>query len=91
VPFALDVGHANQNNCLDGFLKHPAGHFHLHDNDGKEDTHSPVGRGTIDFANVMNAVNRSGITPIIEVATFEGVLQSIDTLKKLTTMKDEGD
>jgi hypothetical protein len=39
----------------------------------------------------MNAVNRSGITPIIEVATFEGVLQSIDTLKKLTTMKDEGD
>ena len=91
VPFALDVGHAHQNNCLDGFLKHPAGHFHLHDNDGKEDTHSPVGRGTIDFANVMNAVNRSGITPIIEVATFEGVFQSIDTLKKLTTMKDEGD
>jgi sugar phosphate isomerase/epimerase len=82
VPFALDVGHAHQNNCLDEFLKHPAGHFHLHDNDGKEDTHSPVGGGTIDFPGVMNVVNRRGITPIIEVATFDGVVQSIETLKK---------
>jgi sugar phosphate isomerase/epimerase len=80
IGLALDVGHANQNGCLDCFLTHPAAHFHLHDNDGTDDTHSPVGEGTIDFSAVMKAVRRSGATPIIEVETFEGVTASIPAL-----------
>ena len=79
--FALDVGHAHQNHCLTEFLKHPAQHFHLHDNDGKEDAHMAVGDGTIDFTAVMHAVKKSGVTPVIEVATFEGVEKSIHRLK----------
>jgi len=74
---ALDVGHANQNQCLSEFLAEPARHYHLHDNKGTEDTHSEIGTGTIDFSNVMCAVQKSGITPIIEVSTFDAVRNSI--------------
>jgi sugar phosphate isomerase/epimerase len=82
VPFALDVGHAYQNGCLAEFLRHPAGHFHLHDNAGKEDTHDAIGDHSIDFSVVMDAVRKNGVVPVIEVATFEGVLKSIDYLQK---------
>ena len=81
--FALDVGHAHQMNCLDGFLLHPASHYHLHDNDGTADSHGAVGDGTIDFVPVMKAVRSSGIDPVIEVAAFEGVLRSLAKLRAL--------
>lgn len=83
IGLALDVGHANLNGCLDCFLTHPVAHFHLHDNKGIEDTHSPVGDGTIDFSAVMEAVRRSGATPIVEVETFEGVTASISALEAI--------
>ncbi len=78
--FALDVGHAHQNHALAGFLDARIDHFHLHDNDGKADSHSPVGEGTIDFSAVMKAVRRNGTRPIIEVGTFEGVISSLKAL-----------
>ncbi len=77
---ALDVGHAHLNHCLDEFLARPFRHIHLHDNDGREDTHDAVGQGTIGFDEVMEAVRRDRATPVIEVATFEGVLQSLEYL-----------
>ena len=77
---ALDVGHAYLNGCLDKFLSLPFRHVHLHDNNGKEDTHDPVGSGSIDFSQVMAAVRRTGATPVIEVATFEGVIESLKHL-----------
>jgi sugar phosphate isomerase/epimerase len=80
---ALDVGHAHQMQCLDGFLAVPAAHYHLHDNAGKEDSHWTVGDGTIDFAAVMKSVRRSGVEPVIEVATFDGVVKSIERLNAL--------
>jgi sugar phosphate isomerase/epimerase len=81
--FALDVGHAHQNRCLDRFLACPAGHFHLHDNNGKEDSHLAVGDGTIDFVAVMKAVRKNGVAPIIEVATFDGVTRSMERLNSI--------
>ena len=83
APFALDVGHAHQNHCLEEFLTHPAVHFHLHDNNGKEDSHLAVGDGTIDFTPVMKAVRKNRVTPIIEVATFDGVINSMERLKTI--------
>lgn len=81
---ALDVGHAHTNGCLQRWLECPVAHFHLHDNYGKEDTHNTVGDGTIDFGPVMEAVRKNrNAAPIIEVATFEGVQQSIDILRNL--------
>jgi sugar phosphate isomerase/epimerase len=84
VGLALDVGHAHTNGCLEHWLEYPAAHFHLHDNDGKEDTHNAVGDGSIDFAPVMDAVRKNtDATPILEVTTFEGVKRSIEILKNL--------
>ncbi|MBP1929981.1 sugar phosphate isomerase/epimerase [Methanolinea mesophila] len=82
--FALDVGHAHLNHCLPAFLEYPIRHIHLHDNDGKEDTHMPVGAGTIDFLPVMKAVEREKIIPVIEVDTLEGVRMSISALDRLS-------
>jgi sugar phosphate isomerase/epimerase len=81
--FALDVGHAHQNGVLPAFLGVPIRHFHLHDNDGTADSHLAVGEGTFDFAAVMAAVRRTGVQPVIEVGTFDGVLRSIAALEGL--------
>ncbi len=81
--FALDVGHAHQNHCLPAFLEATAAHYHLHDNKATEDTHDPVGSGTIDFTEVMKAVKTNGVNPVIEVATLEGALASVRALQNL--------
>lgn len=81
--FALDVGHAHQNGCLAGFLDCPAGHYHLHDNDGTEDSHLAIGKGTIEFPQVLKKIGADGITPVLEIATFEGVLESLSALKRM--------
>lgn len=83
APFALDVGHAYQMKCLDAFLEHPAAHYHLHDNAGDADSHWAVGDGTIDFTPVMQAVRKSGVEPVIEVTTFDGVVKSIERLNAI--------
>lgn len=77
---ALDVGHAFLNGCLNEFLSLPFRHIHLHDNNGRDDTHDPVGSGSIDFRRVMDAVRRTHATPVIEVSTFEGVIRSLEHL-----------
>ncbi len=82
IPFALDAGHAHQNHCLAEFLSFPAAHYHLHDNDGTEDSHLALGKGTIDFEPVMKAVQKNRIIPVLEVATFEGVMESIRLLSR---------
>ena len=81
--FALDVGHAHQMGCLEDFLNCRISHVHLHDNDGKADSHLPVGEGTIDFGPVMQAVRRDRATGIIEVGSFAGVLESMRVLQGL--------
>lgn len=80
---ALDVGHAHMNNCLTGFLDKKIDHMHIHDNNGRKDTHSPVGDGTIDFSNVLAALKRDHVTPVLEVATLGGVTRSIEALEQL--------
>lgn len=83
IGLALDVGHAHLCGCLEEFLNYPVAHFHLHDNNGKEDSHDTISEGEIDFGPVMDAVSRNSVVPIIEVGSFNGVLKSIEILKKL--------
>ncbi len=80
---ALDVGHASLNGCLTGFLGHTLAHVHLHDNEGKADTHDPIGKGSIDFTPVKRAIERDRASAIIEVSTLEGVIKSMEILEKL--------
>lgn len=81
--FALDIGHAPQNRCLGAFLSMPTRHYHLHDNDGSDDTHAAIGERTIDFHAVMKALRKTNILPVIEVTDLSDVLKSIDCLKEL--------
>jgi sugar phosphate isomerase/epimerase len=81
--FALDVGHAHLNRCLAGFLEQPMAHVHLHDNDGRNDTHDALGKGSIDLRPVLRAVERYRASAIIEVATLDGVLASMEFLGRL--------
>ena len=81
--FTLDVGHANLNRCLPGFLRTSISHMHLHDNNGKRDTHSAVGEGDIGFPAVMAAMRRNHATAVIEVKTLDGVMKSIRALEAL--------
>ncbi|HVP96484.1 sugar phosphate isomerase/epimerase family protein [Methanoregula sp.] len=79
--FTLDVGHANLNGCLPAFLGTRFTHLHLHDNDGRRDTHSPVGEGTIDFPAVMAAMRREHATAVVEVRQFDGAVASLRALE----------
>ncbi|MDI9632885.1 MAG: sugar phosphate isomerase/epimerase [Methanolinea sp.] len=83
IGLALDVGHAHLNRCLPGFLEARISHVHLHDNDGKEDAHLAVGRGTIDFHPVLRAIRRDAAVPVLEVASLEGTDESIRALAKM--------
>jgi sugar phosphate isomerase/epimerase len=81
--FTLDTGHAHLNGCLPDFLAMPFSHMHIHDNNGKGDSHNTVGEGTIDFGPVMAALRRTGATAVIEVKTLEGVKASLRILDGL--------
>jgi len=81
--FTLDVGHAHVNRCLEDFLAAPFSHMHLHDNDGRSDTHSPVGEGRIDFCPVISAMKRQNASAVIEVKSFEGAIESKKILERL--------
>lgn len=57
----IDVGHAHVNGWDIPFLIRSLGArikaVHLHDNDGKEDLHQPIGRGTIEWELIWSALN----------------------------------
>jgi sugar phosphate isomerase/epimerase len=83
LPFTLDTGHANLNHCLPGFLDVPFSHLHIHDNDGKRDTHSAVGGGNITFPAVMAAMRKNNATAVLEVKTLDGVISSLRALEAM--------
>jgi sugar phosphate isomerase/epimerase len=79
----LDVGHANECSSFDTFLATPFSHIHLHDNDGKCDSHETIGKGNIDFNKVLKRIRENNIeTPVIEVGSFEGAIETLDILMK---------
>jgi sugar phosphate isomerase/epimerase len=81
--FTLDTGHANLNHCLPEFLKTGFSHMHIHDNDGRKDTHSAVGEGNIDFSPVIAALREKKATAVLEVKDLSGVLRSKEVLDRL--------
>ena len=77
------MGHANECGNLDQFRPHPFSHVHRHDNNGKHDSHESIGKGNIDFDAVMKRVAENRIkTPVIEVESFDGALETLAILTK---------
>jgi len=61
IKICLDVGHASCNSSIGlgdwiGQLGRRIGHVHLHNNDGLEDKHWPLGQGVLDIANVIESL-----------------------------------
>ena len=77
--FCLDVGHANLNAALPGFLEKNPVHVHLHDNHGGWDEHAALGDGDIDFSRVLSL----DAVGIIECMEFDAVLKSLEYLKRI--------
>jgi sugar phosphate isomerase/epimerase len=66
----LDVGHLNafSDTGIDEWIEKMGRyitHFHLHDNDGSEDSHSPIGSGNIDFKLVGDFISTMEKRPLI--------------------------
>jgi len=60
--------------------------IHLHDNDGITDSHLPIGRGNINFKEVLIALNditNKDLTFLFEMARYEHIYESKGALEKI--------
>lgn len=82
LSFCLAIGHAHLNGVVEEFLA--AGqpvHVHLHDNDGSEDSHLALGKGSIDYPHLIPLLPRKA-TWIVEVHSLEAYDKSVHFLAK---------
>ncbi|MEM4160809.1 MAG: sugar phosphate isomerase/epimerase family protein [Thermoplasmata archaeon] len=85
IGLCFDVGHANTNHNIEKFfeLSHLFLNVHLHDNDGKKDSHSTVGEGTIKFKSLCSKFTRYKGNYIIESRTIESGVKSKNILASM--------
>ncbi len=85
VKLCFDVGHANTNNNISEFLDYGKfANVHIHDNFGKEDSHLVIGKGNIDFRNVLKRLNEkyNGVV-VIESRGLKAGVESKNVLMKM--------
>jgi len=89
VGFIFDVGHANTNGNVEGFLKlkEKMIHIHAHDNHGERDEHLPVGNGTVPWKKVALALKDYSGRIVTESRSLEEGRRSVDRLKKLLNLQ----
>ncbi len=85
--FCLDVGHQHSfsHTPLQGWLDNLADRLqeiHIHDNNGSNDAHLPVGHGTIDFDALFQFIKRQDKQPLLTVEPHQ-VPHLFETLKAL--------
>ncbi len=82
---ALDIGHANTNNAIDEFLENISSivHVHLHDNNGKSDEHLPLGKGNINWKNVLKKLSKYTGRFVTEARTIEEGIASLRYLSSI--------
>ena len=88
--FCLDVGHMNAFGdaplleWLDALGPHLL-EVHLHDNDGQQDTHGPIGSGTTPFEELFEYLSKKERRPLVTLEPHdeESFWQSLETLGKL--------
>lgn len=78
----LDVGHANTVTKIENFMDTLARHIvniHLHDNNGEQDEHLSLGKGSMDFSAVMGNLRRIRYSGplIVEVHSIAGLRESV--------------
>lgn len=85
IGLALDVGHANVNGQTKEFMDRFGDkivHMHVSDNDGKQDSHLGVGKGTVDWQDFAKSVRRMQFRGVVMVESIQDMRQSLQTLKE---------
>ncbi|WP_423792224.1 sugar phosphate isomerase/epimerase family protein [Methanocaldococcus indicus] len=89
LKMTLDVGHANTVGDVKDFINKEIVHIHIHDNNGVEDEHLPVGEGNINFEEFfkeLKKINYKGILTL-ENKNIRDAIKSrkniMDILKKI--------
>lgn len=81
----LDIGHANHvGYAPDEMIFDSIKHVHAHDNFGDDDSHLPLGEGSIDLKYIINTLeskNYDGIY-ILEVNDYDSIKKSYEYMKK---------
>lgn len=75
VKLHLDIGHANIGNDPSDFTERffqlaEVKHIHIHDNDGQDDEHLPLGCGTIDWENIYKIICHNKYDKTITLEVF---------------------
>jgi sugar phosphate isomerase/epimerase len=88
VGLCLDVGHANLGEGMEPFLRDLSEeilHIHVHDNDGKTDSHLAVGRGSIRWEKFVGFLKNSGYDGWVVFENYElrDVKEGVNFLAKL--------
>lgn len=86
VEMVLDVAHANIRGEIFSFIRrlgNRIGHVHVSDNDGSADMHLQVGKGTIDWDDVVSALKESSYGGWITIESYDGVAESLRILRGL--------
>ena len=93
--FCLDTGHQHSfsTTTMDKWLQAVWPYLkevHIHDNDGSDDDHLPVGSGTIDFNRLFNFLREKGISPVLTVEphTVEHLYKTLAGLAGLVSFRD---
>ena len=93
IGICFDVAHAHTTKTMDEFLNIKAKaedmeiiHIHASDNLGAEDLHLPLGKGSLDWKKVLNAINGTeydGLV-VLELYTMEGGIDSLEFINNLS-------
>ena len=86
MDYVLDIGHSNLLGETLGFIEEFGSrikHVHVSDNEGETDSHLPIGDGTIDWEESINALKKMGYNGWIVIESYSKITESIDYLKRL--------
>lgn len=81
----LDIGHANHvGYSADEMYFDSIKHIHAHDNFGDDDSHLPLGEGSIDLKHIINKLERNNYDGIyiIEVNDNDSIKKSYEYIKE---------
>jgi len=86
VHIAFDVGHANTVGQVQGFLDRcgdKIAHIHVHDNCGALDEHLSIGKGTTDWAPLIDFLKKEHFHGLVIIETMENPLESLRKMENL--------
>lgn len=91
----LDIGHAFIENGMQGIkdyiftFKNKLEHIHIHDNHGREDEHLPLGKGRINFEQIVKWLKQIKYNKTMTFEVFTSKKDAINSMIKFRKMLSE--